>query len=167
MRALHGFQAHGVVADELCIGSSNASAGCIISCRARAAQGHLLLVGVGGSGKQSLARLAAFAAGCAVFEIQLKRGYGRAAFQEDLKALYTLLGQDNQKARLHARLSPCHTLRLGMPRRYQVLVFTNSRFTSCMLSSEHRPLQSVCTRASGIPDMPVCVPTDWMASALS
>jgi len=79
------------------------------------AQGHLLLVGVGGSGKQSLARLAAFAAGCAVFEIQLKRGYGRAAFQEDLKALYTLLGQDNQKARPHARLPTCRTLRLGMP----------------------------------------------------
>lgn len=68
----------------------------------RAAQGHLLLVGVGGSGKQSLGRLAAFAAGCAVFEVQLKRGYGRAAFLEDLKALYTLLGQDNKKVRPRA-----------------------------------------------------------------
>ena len=68
----------------------------------RAAQGHLLLVGVGGSGKQSLGRLAAFAAGCAVFEVQLKRGYGRTAFQDDLKALYTLLGQDDKKARPRA-----------------------------------------------------------------
>lgn len=53
-------------------------------------------MGVGGSGKQSLARLAAFAAGCAVFEIQLARGYGKAAFLEDLKALYTMLGDNNK-----------------------------------------------------------------------
>ena len=59
-------------------------------------QGHLLLVGVGGSGKQSLARLAAFAAGCAVFEIQLACGYGKAAFLEDLKALYTMLGENKK-----------------------------------------------------------------------
>lgn len=53
-------------------------------------------MGVGGSGKQSLARLAAFAAGCAVFEIQLARGYGKAAFLEDLKALYTMLGESKK-----------------------------------------------------------------------
>jgi dynein heavy chain, axonemal len=50
------------------------------------AQGNSLLVGVGGSGKQSLARLAAYTARCGVFEITLSRGYGEAAFREDLKA---------------------------------------------------------------------------------
>jgi dynein heavy chain len=49
-------------------------------------------VGVGGSGKQSLARLAAYAAGLEVFEISLTRGYDEVAFRDDLKTLYERLG---------------------------------------------------------------------------
>ena len=60
-------------------------------------QGHALLVGVGGSGRQSCARLAAFAAGCEVFEITLSRGYGEEEFREDLKTLYNKLGIENKK----------------------------------------------------------------------
>nr|WAW84832.1 axonemal dynein heavy chain 10 [Halisarca dujardinii] len=60
-------------------------------------QGHALLVGVGGSGRQSLARLASFAAGCDVFEITLSRGYGEVEFREDLKSLYNKLGIENKK----------------------------------------------------------------------
>lgn len=60
-------------------------------------QGNALLVGVGGSGKQSLARLAAFMSGCEVFEITLTRGYDETMFREDLKQLYSLLGSDNKK----------------------------------------------------------------------
>jgi dynein heavy chain, axonemal len=56
-----------------------------------------LLVGVGGSGKQSLSKLAAHVAGCEVFEITLTRGYDETAFREDLKKLYTLLGVENKK----------------------------------------------------------------------
>ena len=62
-------------------------------------QGHALLVGVGGSGRQSLARLAAYAAGCEVFEITLSRGYGEDEFREDLKSLYNKLGIENKKVR--------------------------------------------------------------------
>lgn len=60
-------------------------------------QGHALLVGVGGSGKQSLTKLAAFAAGCGVFEITLTRGYDENSFREDLKGLYQQLGIENKK----------------------------------------------------------------------
>ena len=60
-------------------------------------QGNALLVGVGGSGKQSLAKLAAYLAGCDVFEITLTRGYDEIMFREALKALYTMLGADDKK----------------------------------------------------------------------
>ncbi|WIA10356.1 hypothetical protein OEZ85_010548 [Tetradesmus obliquus] len=59
--------------------------------------GHCLLVGVGGSGKQSLARLAAYTAGCGVFEICLTRGYDEVAFREDLKKLYGMLGAEDKR----------------------------------------------------------------------
>ncbi|XP_035496799.2 dynein axonemal heavy chain 10-like [Scophthalmus maximus] len=60
-------------------------------------RGHSLLVGVGGSGKQSLTKLAAFTAGCEVFEIALSRGYCESNFREDLKTLYLKLGIENRK----------------------------------------------------------------------
>ena len=62
----------------------------------RLENGHSLLVGVGGSGRQSLARLAAFASDCEVFSISLSRGYDENAFREDLKVLYNQLGVDNK-----------------------------------------------------------------------
>ena len=54
-------------------------------------RGHLLIIGVGGSGKHSIVRLAAFAAGCDVFEITLSRGYNEIAFKDDLKILFNNL----------------------------------------------------------------------------
>ncbi|XP_030371764.1 dynein heavy chain 10, axonemal [Scaptodrosophila lebanonensis] len=60
-------------------------------------RGHVLLIGVGGSGKKCITRLSAFAAECEVFEITISRGYNEAAFREDLKILYTLAGVKRKK----------------------------------------------------------------------
>jgi dynein heavy chain, axonemal len=61
-----------------------------VSCLARVLStpgGHAVMVGVGGSGKQSLARLAAHCAGCQPYQIQLTPGYGLAEFRADLLGL--------------------------------------------------------------------------------
>jgi len=62
----------------------------------RQPRGNALLVGVGGSGRQSLARLAIFLAGFKCFTIEITRSYGPALFHEDLKNLLTKAGAENE-----------------------------------------------------------------------
>lgn len=59
-------------------------------------RGNAMLVGVGGSGKQSLTRLAAHISGCKVFQIELNRSYGAAEFRADLVKLYRTTGISNE-----------------------------------------------------------------------
>ncbi|GAB5581369.1 dynein axonemal heavy chain 17 isoform X1 [Prionailurus iriomotensis] len=51
-------------------------------------RGNALLVGVGGSGKQSLSRLAAYISALDVFQISLRKGYGIPDLKVDLGAQY-------------------------------------------------------------------------------
>jgi len=87
--------------------------------------GHIMLIGVGGSGKSLMTKLAAFTAGiifdkmfmniffclsitiyyyfciyflgCEIFSIVISRGYNEAAFKEDLKRLFLMLGVENKR----------------------------------------------------------------------
>jgi dynein heavy chain, axonemal len=54
--------------------------------------GNALLVGVGGSGRQSCTRLAGFMADYQIFQIVIMKGYDLVAFREDMKKLLTQSG---------------------------------------------------------------------------
>ncbi|KAG1668463.1 hypothetical protein FOA52_005236 [Chlamydomonas sp. UWO 241] len=55
-------------------------------------RGNALLVGVGGSGRKSLSRLAAFVAELKCFTIEITKNYRLNEFREDLKGLYRQAG---------------------------------------------------------------------------
>ncbi|XP_055509862.1 dynein axonemal heavy chain 17-like [Leucoraja erinacea] len=59
-------------------------------------RGNALLVGVGGSGKQSLSRLAAYISGLNVFQIALRKGYAVADLKADLATQYINAGVKNR-----------------------------------------------------------------------
>uniref|UniRef100_A0A8C9Y7F2 Dynein axonemal heavy chain 6 n=1 Tax=Sander lucioperca TaxID=283035 RepID=A0A8C9Y7F2_SANLU len=67
-----------------------------ISRMIRQERGNALLVGVGGTGKQSLTRLASHMCGYRCFEIELSRGYNYDSFHEDLRRLYKMAGVEGK-----------------------------------------------------------------------
>ena len=62
----------------------------------RQPRGNVLLVGVGGSGKRSLTRLAAYITGCRTFEAAVGKGYSMNDFHEFLLGVYTHAGVKNE-----------------------------------------------------------------------
>ncbi|XP_066487525.1 dynein axonemal heavy chain 11 [Tiliqua scincoides] len=68
---------------------------CRISRILESPRGYALLIGVGGSGKQSLSRLAAYIGSLEVFQITLKKGYGIQDLRVDLANLYIKSGAKN------------------------------------------------------------------------
>ncbi|KDO29332.1 hypothetical protein SPRG_05868 [Saprolegnia parasitica CBS 223.65] len=57
---------------------------------------HMMLVGVGGSGKQSLTKLASVLARLQLFQITLTKAYNTSSFLEDWRQLFKWTGQQNK-----------------------------------------------------------------------
>jgi len=63
----------------------------------RQPRGNAMLIGVGGSGKQSLSKLAAFILEYSLFQIEITKNYDTNAFKEDIKKLMRLTGVDGEQ----------------------------------------------------------------------
>jgi dynein heavy chain len=58
--------------------------------------GNCLLLGVGGSGRQSLSRLATFIANYKLFQVEVVKGYGMQNWREDVKKALMQAGVDDK-----------------------------------------------------------------------
>lgn len=59
--------------------------------------GNCLLLGVGGSGRQSLSRLATFIADYKIYQIEVIKGYSMQNWREDAKKALLQAGAENKQ----------------------------------------------------------------------
>ncbi|KAI4493628.1 hypothetical protein M0804_001804 [Polistes exclamans] len=59
-------------------------------------RGNMLLVGIGGSGRQSLSRIAGYMCELTTYQISVTKQYKVMEFREDLKKLYSMAGVENK-----------------------------------------------------------------------
>jgi len=57
-------------------------------------RGNAMLIGVGGSGKQSLSKLSSFIARCQISQLEFGKNYGIDSFRADLQKISLLAGAD-------------------------------------------------------------------------
>ena len=68
------------------------------ACRVLRQQGgHMLLIGIDGTGKDTIIELAAFISNCNVFKLHMKKGYNYNDFRDDLKNVFKLTGIQRKK----------------------------------------------------------------------
>ena len=62
----------------------------------RQPQGNALILGVGGSGRQSLSRIATYLEGYKLFQIEVTKSYNMRSWREDVKKILLLAGIENK-----------------------------------------------------------------------
>lgn len=69
---------------------------CRITRVLRQPNGNVFLIGVGGSGRQSLTRLASYLVETKVYQIKISKNYRHVEFRDDLKKIYMTTGIENK-----------------------------------------------------------------------
>ncbi|XP_024940642.1 dynein heavy chain 2, axonemal [Cephus cinctus] len=59
-------------------------------------RGNMLLIGIGGSGRQSLSQVAGYMCELTTYQIEVSKHYRVPEFREDLKTLYSIAGVENK-----------------------------------------------------------------------
>lgn len=68
------------------------------ACRVlRQSGGHMLLIGLDGTGKNTIMELATYISSCEMFKLNIKKGYGFIDFRDDLKSVFKLTGVQKKK----------------------------------------------------------------------
>jgi len=62
----------------------------------RQPQGNALLLGVGGSGRQSLSRMATYLTNYKIFQIEVIKNYNMKSWREDIKKVLMFAGLENK-----------------------------------------------------------------------
>lgn len=63
------------------------------ACRVlRQPNGHMLLIGIDGTGKNTIMELASYISNCELFKLNIKKGYGYEDFRDDLKNVFKQTG---------------------------------------------------------------------------
>ena len=57
----------------------------------------MLLIGLDGTGKNTIMELASFISNCEMFKLNVKKGYNYLDFREDLKMVFKLTGVQRKK----------------------------------------------------------------------
>lgn len=90
-------------------------------CRvARTPQGHALLLGVGGSGRQSLARLAAHVEDFECAQIEISKQYGQNEWRDDLRRVLKIAGVEGRDVMFlftDTQARPCRHIHAASPYR--------------------------------------------------
>ena len=60
-------------------------------------KGCILLVGIGGSGKQSLSKIASYCLGYGTFQITISKSYNMNNLLDDIRIMYRACGQLGKK----------------------------------------------------------------------